>query len=574
MNYNFPFLEPYQNEKLNMVLISNKKYETDKILKEQNHFISPTINHSYDGKNLNQNKNDKKTALNQMDINLNQNIKTDSKKSNLNQINENIMGPPETSKFVSKEFNKNKENKKGVQRCNNNIFNVLKDQDKLDKKENKNLDKNNNINKFKIINNLEIIKITKENINKNNNEIINSLKTNFFDFFMNAYEQLEKEKDYDEAIQNFTNTLNDLKWIDLLKNYSMDFSISNLEENKEILFLLEKTPLLYIEEILSKIVSFENDNQYDFHVKIVRDIFKTIKCLINAEKRSANKNDKKILNQEEFDEINIKRIDNIEEPLENLSAISFNFHQNDKNNIFKISNTYKEQTTNFKTTQTNTQKYNEIKKNNRKDNLSNRLKTMILYGFAREFNQNNFGFKFPKKPKSESNANINEETNSGFFQTNFENFYYENNPQIKGNNTNNSHNKNEENFNLLEEANKLLKMTKLEFLRFIMNDNIKRENFFEMDKNEQIEKYQNLKCRNLALNLFKTKNFDGLILLINFIIIDQKLYWRINNAKLFENTIRTLNGFEDFSLMLTINEMKEIDERINKLKEIAWKKIS
>lgn len=574
MNYNFPFLEPYQNEKLNMVLISNKKYETDNILKEQNHFISPTINHSYDGKNLNQNKNDKKTALNQMDINLNQNIKTDSKKSNLNQINENIMGPPETSKFVSKEFNKNKENKKGVQRCNNNIFNVIKDQDKLDKKENKNLDKNNNINKFKIINNLEIIKITKENINKNNNEIINSLKTNFFDFFMNAYEQLEKEKDYDEAIQNFTNTLNDLKWIDLLKNYSMDFSISNLEENKEILFLLEKTPLLYIEEILSKIVSFENDNQYDFHVKIVRDIFKTIKCLINAEKRSANKNDKKILNQEEFDEINIKRIDNIEEPLENLSAISFNFHQNDKNNIFKISNTYKEQSTNFKTTQTNTQKYNEIKKNNRKDNLSNRLKTMILYGFAREFNQNNFGFKFPKKPKSESNANINEETNSGFFQTNFENFYYENNPQIKGNNTNNSHNKNEENFNLLEEANKLLKMTKLEFLRFIMNDNIKRENFFEMDKNEQIEKYQNLKCRNLALNLFKTKNFDGLILLINFIIIDQKLYWRINNAKLFENTIRTLNGFEDFSLMLTINEMKEIDERINKLKEIAWKKIS
>ena len=574
MNYNFPFLEPYQNEKLNMVLISNKKYETDNILKEQNHFISPTINHSYDGKNLNQNKNDKKTALNQMDINLNQNIKTDSKKSNLNQINENIMGPPETSKFVSKEFNKNKENKKGVQRCNNNIFNVLKDQDKLDKKENKNLDKNNNINKFKIINNLEIIKITKENINKNNNEIINSLKTNFFDFFMNAYEQLEKEKDYDEAIQNFTNTLNDLKWIDLLKNYSMDFSISNLEENKEILFLLEKTPLLYIEEILSKIVSFENDNQYDFHVKIVRDIFKTIKCLINAEKRSANKNDKKILNQEEFDEINIKRIDNIEEPLENLSAISFNFHQNDKNNIFKISNTYKEQSTNFKTTQTNTQKYNEIKKNNRKDNLSNRLKTMILYGFAREFNQNNFGFKFPKKPKSESNANINEETNSGFFQTNFENFYYENNPQIKGNNTNNSHNKNEENFNLLEEANKLLKMTKLEFLRFIMNDNIKRENFFEMDKNEQIEKYQNLKCRNLALNLFKTKNFDGLILLINFIIIDQKLYWRINNAKLFENTIRTLNGFEDFNLMLTINEMKEIDERINKLKEIAWNKIS
>ena len=574
MNYNFPFLEPYQNEKLNMVLISNKKYETDNILKEQNHFISPTINHSYDGRNLNQNKNDKKTALNEMDINLNQNIKTDSKKSNLNQINENIMGPPETSKFVSKEFNKNKENKKGVQRCNNNIFNVLKDQDKLDKKENKNLDKNNNINKFKIINNLEIIKITKENINKNNNEIINSLKTNFFDFFMNAYEQLEKEKDYDEAIQNFTNTLNDLKWIDLLKNYSMDFSISNLEENKEILFLLEKTPLLYIEEILSKIVSFENDNQYDFHVKIVRDIFKTIKCLINAEKRSANKNDKKILNQEEFDEINIKRIDNIEEPLENLSAISFNFHQNDKNNIFKISNTYKEQSTNFKTTQTNTQKYNEIKKNNRKDNLSNRLKTMILYGFAREFNQNNFGFKFPKKPKSESNANINEETNSGFFQTNFENFYYENNPQIKGNNTNNSHNKNEENFNLLEEANKLLKMTKLEFLRFIMNDNIKRENFFEMDKNEQIEKYQNLKCRNLALNLFKTKNFDGLILLINFIIIDQKLYWRINNAKLFENTIRTLNGFEDFSLMLTINEMKEIDERINKLKEIAWKKIS
>ena len=574
MNYNFPFLEPYQNEKLNMVLISNKKYETDNILKEQNHFISPTINHSYDGKNLNQNKNDKKTALNEMDINLNQNIKTDSKKSNLNQINENIMGPPETSKFVSKEFNKNKENKKGVQRCNNNIFNVLKDQDKLDKKENKNLDKNNNINKFKIINNLEIIKITKENINKNNNEIINSLKTNFFDFFMNAYEQLEKEKDYDEAIQNFTNTLNDLKWIDLLKNYSMDFSISNLEENKEILFLLEKTPLLYIEEILSKIVSFENDNQYDFHVKIVRDIFKTIKCLINAEKRSANKNDKKILNQEEFDEINIKRIDNIEEPLENLSAISFNFHQNDKNNIFKISNTYKEQSTNFKTTQTNTQKYNEIKKNNRKDNLSNRLKTMILYGFAREFNQNNFGFKFPKKPKSESNANINEETNSGFFQTNFENFYYENNPQIKGNNTNNSHNKNEENFNLLEEANKLLKMTKLEFLRFIMNDNIKRENFFEMDKNEQIEKYQNLKCRNLALNLFKTKNFDGLILLINFIIIDQKLYWRINNAKLFENTIRTLNGFEDFNLMLTINEMKEIDERINKLKEIAWNKIS
>ena len=97
----------------------------------------------------------------------------------------------------------------------------------------------------------------------------------------------------------------------------------------------------------------------------------------------------------------------------------------------------------------------------------------------------------------------------------------------------------------------------------------KGEKFFEEDKNMQIKKKQNVKCKIKAYELFKSGNIDGLILLLKFIVVEKNLNVKIPNPQKFENAIKNLSGSEDFNIQLTKEENNEINERAKKLKEIA-----
>ena len=115
----------------------------------------------------------------------------------------------------------------------------------------------------------------------------------------------------------------------------------------------------------------------------------------------------------------------------------------------------------------------------------------------------------------------------------------------------------------------LMNMTKLKYLEKIRED--KGEKLFDEDKNEQIKKYQNLKCKNKILEFYQSKNIEGLFLLLNFVSINKERYIDIPNEKIeeFIKIIHKCEGSEDFSIKLSDNENKDIENRIIKLNKIA-----
>ena len=118
-----------------------------------------------------------------------------------------------------------------------------------------------------------------------------------------------------------------------------------------------------------------------------------------------------------------------------------------------------------------------------------------------------------------------------------------------------------------QEAIDLSKKKKKDFLQMKLEE--KGDNWFENDKAKQINAYQKSKCRNEIYKFYQTKNFQGLILLIDLVFVDNNLYLRIKDEKELERVIKNISGYEDFSLELTENEKKAIEKRITILKEIA-----
>ena len=170
-------------------------------------------------------------------------------------------------------------------------------------------------------------------------------------------------------------------------------------------------------------------------------------------------------------------------------------------------------------------------------------------------------FNLKKQDKmTKIDIKINKQINLDFLNDNFEKYVEESKNLIK--------NKNNEKENLTEsnEAIELIKKKKIDFLKEKLKE--KGKSLLD-DEKEQIKKYQTSKCKNVADKFYQTKNFQGLLSLVNLAIIDDRLYLRIKDAKEFEKVIKKLAGYDNFSLELTEKEKKGIEYRIKKLVEIA-----
>ena len=403
-----------------------------------------------------------------------------------------------------------------------------------------------------------------------------------FDLFNFFYRENLKEKtndlaEIDNLISRFLSELQDNKWKDLFKKYLKisDFSsiYKNNEENKETIAFLEKKPLEYIEEILNKIGSFTSNKKkkakISFDKQKFEQLLRMFECFSKKEEKEKEKEkSKKILTKKEekmkekFDIsiININQAYKSDEVLDQLNPFQENIEKNNNNiNIFKWKNDIGDKTTASKT-KTNIQWNEEIKKENRLDNLFIIIKNWILISFTEEFNRINPNNKLPIIDKAKSNEKINKEINENFFKSDFKEYFEECKKQLKE----------KKNIDILvesEEAIKLIETNKLDYLIKIVEE--KGDEFFEKDKNEQIKKYQNLKCKNKALKLFQSKDFVGLISLLTVINIDGKLNPRISDPNKFEKIIQNLEGNENFKLELTSSEMEDIDKRIENLKNLA-----
>ena len=403
-----------------------------------------------------------------------------------------------------------------------------------------------------------------------------------FDLFNFFYRENLKEKtndlaEIDNLISRFLSELQDNKWKDLFKKYLKisDFSsiYKNNEENKETIAFLEKKPLEYIEEILNKIGSFTSNKKkkakISFDKQKFEQLLRMFECFSKKEEKEKEKEkSKKILTKKEekmkekFDIsiININQAYKSDEVLDQLNPFQENIEKNNNNiNIFKWKNDIGDKTTASKT-KTNIQWNEEIKKENRLDNLFIIIKNWILISFTEEFNRINPNNKLPIIDKAKSNEKINKEINENFFKSDFKEYFEECKKQLKE----------KKNIDILvesEEAIKLIETNKLDYLIKIVEE--KGDEFFEKDKNEQIKKYQNLKCKNKALKLFQSKDFVGLIALLTVINIDGKLNPRISDPNKFEKIIQNLEGNENFKLELTSSEMEDIDKRIENLKNLA-----
>jgi len=593
MKYNFPFFEKYQNEKLNRIFRTNYS-NFDDIVDEGNNYMRNT--NPYQGQN-NFYSNFQQAFNKVFPPTIDKNEENDDKYDDLSEDHRKIYFIPK--KDSNKDSNLLAKKRKG---SNLPVFEIPNKKPKIEISINKVeqngsflsprpvINKNNNEKKdeeskmrsnYKKKNILGIVMKRKESIDKpiekKNQELKYEIETRIFDTFIKVYEQYKKikkkeEKEKSEFIDNIMKILNEKTIKDFIALFLLDISFANLynykDVNKVVINILENTPIEYIGNVLSSQVGYK----IEADKRTILKLFKIIDSFNKKEENAKEKQNKILKNKrpknEEFDLINKNNNNqNIEEPLDELKPISCNIQQNNKKVLFNISNSVKEPSTAYKTNETNNQTFEEIQKANRSDNLFNIVKTKIIYSFVDDFNEKNANYKLPKMfnlkkqdKMTKIDIKINKQINLDFLNDNFEKYVEESKNLIK--------NKNNEKENLTEsdEAIELIKKRKIDFLKEKLKE--KGKSLFD-DEKEQIKKYQNSKCKNVADKFYQTKNFQGLLSLINLAIIDDRLYLRIKDAKEFEKVIKKLVGYDNFSLELTEKEKQGIEKRIKKLVEIA-----
>ena len=589
MKYNFPFFEKYQNEKLNRIFRTNYS-NFDDIVDEGNNYMRNT--NPYQGQN-NFYSNFQQAFNKVFPPTIDKNEENDD----LSEDHRKIYFIPK--KDSNKDSNLLAKKRKGSDLP---VFEIPNKKPKIENSINKVeqngsflsplpvININNNEKKdeeSKMRSNFEKKKIfdtvmkRKESIDKpiekENQELIYEIETKIFDAFIKVYEQYKKikkneEKEKSEFIDNIMKILNEKTIKDFIALFLPDISFANLynykDVNKVVIDILENTPIEYIGNVLSSQVGYK----IEADKRTILKLFKIIDSFNKKEENAKEKQNKILKNKrpknEEFDLINKNNNNqNIEEPLDELKPISCNKQQKNKKVLFNISNSVKEPSTAYKTNVTNNQTFEEIQKANRSDNLFNIVKTKIIYSFVDDFNEKNANYKLPKMfnlkkqdKMTKIDMKINKQINLDFLNDNFEKYVEESKNLIK--------NKNNEKENLTEsdEAIELIKKRKIDFLKEKLKE--KGKSLFD-DEKEQIKKYQNSKCKNVADKFYQTKNFQGLLSLVNLAIIDDRLYLRIKDAKEFEKVIKKLAGYDNFSLELTEKEKKGIEYRIKKLVEIA-----
>ena len=593
MKYNFPFFEKYQNEKLNRIFRTNYS-NFDDIVDEGNNYMRNT--NPYQGQN-NFYSNFQQAFNKVFPPTIDKNEENDDKYDDLSEDHRKIYFIPK--KDSNKDSNLLAKKRKG---SNLPVFEIPNKKPKIENSINKVeqngsflsplpvINKNNNEKKDEESNMrvgcekkkiFDTVMKRKESINKpiekENQELKYEIETRIFDTFIKVYEQYKKikkneEKEKSEFIDNIMKILNEKTIKDFIALFLPDISFSNIYNdknvNKVVIDLLENTPIEYIGNVLSSQVGYKIEADKRTILKLFKILDSFNKKAENAKEKQDKISKKKKPKNEEFDLINKNNNNqNIEEPLDELKPISCNIQQNNKKVLFNISNSVKEPSTAYKTNETNNQTFEEIQKANRSDNLFNIVKTKIIYSFVDDFNEKNANYKLPKMfnlkkqdKMTKIDIKINKQINLDFLNDNFEKYVEESKNLIK--------NKNNEKENLTEsdEAIELIKKRKIDFLKEKLKE--KGKSLFD-DEKEQIKKYQNSKCKNVADKFYQTKNFQGLLSLVNLAIIDDRLYLRIKDAKEFEKVIKKLAGYDNFSLELTEKEKQGIENRIKKLVKIA-----
>ena len=400
--------------------------------------------------------------------------------------------------------------------------------------------------------NLNTNQITKHNKNNQNLFILPVVNKIIIDHLSKAQEQYKgKNLSDDELINNLKLSFPKKTWYDILK-------IPTQKENIEVNKLLEKTPWDYLNELLSKKFSYSQKKDS----KRILKFYDFIKALIEL-KEKFEKKKSGIKENKNFDMINKNKNDNVEEIANQLNHFNLELKQNDKNNIIIQPLKCKENNKIHENSEIIINIWEEdIEKENKEGNLLNIIKTWILNSFIEEFNKKSEIYELHKVNKRE-NGNKNEiEEDLNFFNSNFKSFYAEckkeNKKQINENTKEN------------EEINDLIKMNKLVYFNQLKSG--KKFSELAKDKENQIEKYKNNKCRIKLYELFQSKDIESLLLLMDQIYIDKKKkgnYIKIKNFEAFQKNINNLRGYDNFSLDLSEKEKNNINERIEKLDKIA-----
>ena len=530
---------------------------------------------------------------------------------------------------------------------------------------------------FKLLNNfddsslkrksyLDNLDFTQDKKEKSLKPMSEDLKTKIFHFLIDSFfEKVENEiKKIDDRIKEFKReeVFNKRKWKNILNGNGVIISENDVkkEENKEAIELLEKTPLEYIKSVFKKCMGDSNNIKIDN--RIAERLFNVIYCLLiqrknskgkinvkkeekeekkeEKEEKKEEKMEKKEEEEEKKDEINIYNNNKINENLmyypqedrSSLELINDFLKPNEiKENITKTNLDQLIQN-NMSTTDISKNKNIiefEITKLNRKDNLFNRLRSMIILSFEKDFNNVNITYKFQikqksteleeekivkkeeknqvkkgkkeeknqvkktkkeeknqekkkpeedklkhknkrikkgeKKDKKKTSKIINIQTDKEFIQSNFVNIVEE----LKYKLLKSNKVKSIEELKETKEATELMEKKKENYLKNIMNDKEIMEKFFQDDANEQEENYKKAKCKKMAIEIFNSENLDGLILLTKIMNYDQDNYIKIPNAEKFKTTINQLNDYKNFSLELNNKEKEEIENRKKVLIGIA-----
>ena len=565
---NIDCLEIEQKKKLYKILRENEN-NTERIIEEGKNYLEPWK--SYD-----ENKEfiiafKKMFKLN--DENFRKNNKATEHKENTflkkktkRNENENCIEVESKSKIPKKEHLSFIECQK------NNINFNNKEKSKTLIESNKNYIEIENAIKSKEQKNLNAEKIKE----KKNENLLNRVKRQFFEFFVKAknqyYEEIKKgHLNPKEIIKNFINLLSKYKWRDLLEvalNISFKEIYENKEENKEVISLLDKNGLQYIKEILSKNLPEENEINNNEIVKAILNFYELIKSMehrefIESKRKKKKKTKPNNSNSKEFNIIKNNINQDIFKNKDDIIQNSFVGPESNKNNIIFNINIDNERSTTNENSEKKSKNKDDILKENREDNLFNIVMTLLLSSFINEFNEINEKYEL-KKPKDIKNDYINQESKLAFLKSNFCSFVDKCQKILKE-----KKNQNSEKSENQKKAEELKNMTKLKYLEKIRED--KGEKLFDEDKNEQIKKYQNLKCKNKIFEFYQSKNIEGLFLMLNFVSINKERYIDISNEKIeeFIKIIHKYEGSEDFSIKLSDNENKDIENRIIKLNKIA-----
>ena len=335
-----------------------------------------------------------------------------------------------------------------------------------------------------------------------------------------------------------------------------------VKKNNDTMNLLGMKLGSYFEEIFKSNLKNENDiKKLRIGEGMIKSILSTIKCLIIQQRKKEKdviKLDNINIDNIKKDNINQKDLiisqknedDNPEDILNNYSnTINENKSNNNNDNFININNKSTNSDTNEIHNKNNNNKKEEDKDKFRVDNLFNILKNMIVNAFKvileKMTNQdiNISEYKYESKN--------NHEKDKKFMETNFNEIV------------------NKEEFQNFKEAVELIEITKKQFLENIMkydkykNYYYSKDAFFKYYEEKERKFFENLKIKKKAIEIFKSKDLEGLILLTKLRTTD-KSYIKIKNNVVYNEE----KGY-DFSNKLSVDDENYIQRKMKKLREIA-----